>query len=604
MASPGEVVFGPLELAPDLQVHGFTRLGRLELSQGAFVDASGNGGGSVLMRSGRLRVDGSSIFADNTGPIHGAGLGLDLQIGADAVLTNGARLTTDSLGAGHARDLRLTAGSLSVDQAVIASNPNSSGHGGNLGVHAGTLTLTGGAFIDSGTRGSGRGGTLTVAATDAISIAGQDSRNNAPSGLFSQATGSGNAGRLFVSAPTLSMKNSQILANTTGAGGGGDLALQVGRLALSDGAQISSGSFATGRGGNVTIVATEQLDLSTGGTISASSSGKGDAGSIVIQAGNIFRSQNGAVTTEAEQADGGNIQLTVGTLVDLRDSQLTATVKSGQGKGGNITIDPRFVILAGSQIRADAFGGPGGNVRIVSDVFLRDPASLVSASSALGVQGTVDIRSPVTSLSGVVAPLPQAFVSAAALLPARCAARLSGGRYSSLVVGGPEGLPLDPGGLLPSILTLDGSVGDPAVDATPHQRKTHTKFALLAVAEVSPEVHPLMGAFADTSWPPAGEERDMTMRSQVVMQLFSAEEWKTGKHKRFFLALRATRVLLGVVGLSGMCSARGGHTPRSPGRPTTSGCRSASGNHHRCCTPAPASLRLPYEWMSADHTRA
>src|SRR6266508_3508374 len=114
----------------------------------------------------------------------------------------------------------------------------------------------------------------------------------------------------------------------------------------------------------------------------------------------------------------------------------------------------------------------GGNIRIDAGVFLADPASLVSASSALGIQGTVDIRAPVTSLSGAVAPLPQAFVSAAALLPAQCAARLSGGRYSSLVLGGRDGLPLDPGGVLPSPLTLDESVGGPAVDRTPHQQKT------------------------------------------------------------------------------------------------------------------------------------
>jgi hypothetical protein len=61
-----------------------------------------------------------------------------------------------------------------------------------------------------------------------------------------------------------------------------------------------------------------------------------------------------------------------------------------------------------------------------------------------------------------------------------------------------------------------------------------------------------MGALADTSWPPAGEERDMTMKSHVVMQLFSAEEWRTGKHKRYFLTLQATLVLLVLVGLSGM----------------------------------------------------
>ena len=44
VASPGEVGFSPLELAPDLRADGFARLGRLELSQGALLDVSGNGG--------------------------------------------------------------------------------------------------------------------------------------------------------------------------------------------------------------------------------------------------------------------------------------------------------------------------------------------------------------------------------------------------------------------------------------------------------------------------------------------------------------------------------------------------------------------------------
>jgi filamentous hemagglutinin family protein len=68
VASPGEVRFSPLELAPDLRVDGFARLGRLQLSQAAFVDASGGGdlgsggpGGTVLIRAGQLLVDDSFI---------------------------------------------------------------------------------------------------------------------------------------------------------------------------------------------------------------------------------------------------------------------------------------------------------------------------------------------------------------------------------------------------------------------------------------------------------------------------------------------------------------------------------------------------------------
>jgi large exoprotein involved in heme utilization and adhesion len=123
-------------------------------------------------------------------------------------------------------------------------------------------------------------------------------------------------------------------------------------------------------------------------------------------------------------------------MLRLRDSQITTAVGSGQGRGGNILIDPTFVLLERSQIRADAFGGSGGNVRIVTEVFLANPASSVSASSALGISGTVDIQAPVTNLSGVVAPLTPDFARATALLQDRCAARLWEGTVSTFVMRG------------------------------------------------------------------------------------------------------------------------------------------------------------------------
>jgi len=289
---------------------------------------------------------------------------------------------------------------------------------------------------------------MTVAATKVISISGQGS------GLFSLTTGSGDAGQLIISAPALTMDSGLIQASAVlgSRGDAGNLDVRVGQLTLTGGAQISSSTQGSGHGGTVTIAATEQLDLSNGGTISARSTGQGDAGNIVIQTGKLFRSRNGAVTTEAETADGGNITLTAGSLVDLRDSQITAAVKGGAGKGGNITINSQFVLSQRSQIRADAFGGPGGNVRLVAEVFLTDSESQVSASSARGIHGTVDIRALVTNLSGVVAPLAPDFARATALLRDRCAARLHEGTVSSFVVRGRASVPTTYDGLLPSRL--------------------------------------------------------------------------------------------------------------------------------------------------------
>ena len=583
VAAAGEV---PINL-PEFNVNSFGRLGGVALSQGALIDASGDGGGAVLIRNGHLILDGSAIFADNRGERDGVGLGIDLRVTGDAVLTQGAAITTDSLGAGRARDLRITAGRvLMTDASMIGSTSRASGDGGNVVVQAGQLTLTGGAFMTTSTEGLGHGGDLTVAATKAIAVDGGDREGN-PSGLFSIPFSSGDGGRLFISAPTVSIDGgriqtvtarcesgrcgnagsievraerlmltdgAQIDVGTRSLGHGGDLTvmatetititgrasqdissglfgtvgvfdtpmstgdggrlfisaptvsidggrilsesfsngnagpitLEVGRLTLTGGAQISSSARGLGRGGELTVIATETItiagrdsegnpsglfsaargpgrggtvqaaaahfQLTNGGTISANSTGDGDAGAILIQADETFRSQHSAVTTATEEAGGGAIALNAGFRIWLTDSVITTTVRGGGGDAGNITANTQYGILDGSQIIANAFEGQGGNIRIQAQTFLRDPASLVDASSALGINGQVNIQAPVTSLSGAVAPLQQAFAQTAELLRSRCAERLREGTVSRFVIGGRDGVPLEPGSLLLSPL--------------------------------------------------------------------------------------------------------------------------------------------------------
>src|SRR5262249_1646560 len=146
------------------------------------------------------------------------------------------------------------------------------GNAGNVEIQVGRLRMTGGALItsDSGsvsvegavTAGSGRGGTVTVTATDEMFIAGRDSTGFLQSGLFSQA-GVGNAGRVVVSTPRLIMADGGLIgADTGGDGRAGDVVVQVGSLELTGGAQINSRSgielggrlfVGAGAGGTVTL---------------------------------------------------------------------------------------------------------------------------------------------------------------------------------------------------------------------------------------------------------------------------------------------------------------------------------------------------------------
>ena len=126
--------------------------------------------------------------------------------------------------------------------------------------------------------------------------------------------------------------------------------------------------------------------------------------------------------------------------------------------GGNITIDPQFVILQNSQIIAQAFAGSGGAINVIAGVFIADPNSLVSASSAQGPQGTVNIQSPVQNVGGELAALSDEFSSAAALLAQQCVARAADGKFSTFVVASREGLPVEPGGFLASPSWATGTV--------------------------------------------------------------------------------------------------------------------------------------------------
>jgi large exoprotein involved in heme utilization and adhesion len=274
------------------------------------------------------------------------------------------------------------------------------------------MTLTDGARIDSGTTGAGAGGTIDV-------VAGAVTLSGAGSGLFSNATGSG-------------------------------------------------------PGGSITVAA-NQMSLLGGATISATSTGTAEAlaGSINITFGDSLKMQNSSITTDSVLADGGNITITsTGSELLLIDSQITTSVRSGLGGGGNIALGSfghplSIIVLDDSGIHADAFGGPGGNINIFTDVLLANTPieTTITASSQLSSSGTISINAFVSNLSSSLAELPSGLLQVAALLRASCAARMAEGKASSLVVAGREGVPPEPGGLLPSGLS-EPRVARTATNAT------------------------------------------------------------------------------------------------------------------------------------------
>jgi large exoprotein involved in heme utilization and adhesion len=454
---------------------------------GVFSQTFGPGdAGRVAITTGQLRLEDGGRLSVDTG---GDGRGGDLTVQARQVtIAGGAQLNSRSgfdvgnnvslVGAGAGGTVTVTATdtvTITGQASGLSATTAGRGQGGDIALQARAITLTDGALLTADTSGAGNAGRITVTAQELV--------RTANSTMTTNTRGSGGAGRVAVTAPLVEMTEGRLSAVTSGAGNAGDVVITAGRLALLGQAQIDSSSAGTGQGGQVIVTATDpvllsgqgtglftrtagpgkggditvqapRITLADGATISAESTGLGNAGNITLTLGDSFQSTNGTIVTRATQADGGNIQITARNFLRLRDSAITAEVGGGATTiGGNIFIDPQFVLLQNSQIVANAFAGQGGNIRIqAQQVFLADPTSQVSASSALGINGQVAIQAPVTNISGAVAPLPQAFARAGDLLRGRCGERVRGGTVSRFVLGGRDGVPREPGSLLLSPL--------------------------------------------------------------------------------------------------------------------------------------------------------
>jgi large exoprotein involved in heme utilization and adhesion len=219
---------------------------------------------------------------------------------------------------------------------------------------------------------------------------------------------------------------------------GGDITIAARTsLTLTNQAFLSSRSTGSGKPGGISIDA-GSVRLSNAALTSESTQGA-DAADIVIRARDRLVLQAGStITSESARGGGGRISIVAGKLVQLGDSAITTSVYEGAGNGGDISIDPVFVVLDNSEIRANAETGTGGNIDITSQFFIKSSDSVVDASSRLGISGTVAISAPQVDLGSGLAVLSSGFLDASSLLRASCGARA--GNSNSFMAAGRGGL--------------------------------------------------------------------------------------------------------------------------------------------------------------------
>jgi hypothetical protein len=225
----------------------------------------------------------------------------------------------------------------------------------------------------------------------------------------------------------------------------------------------TTGTSQAATGGSIIIQATDRVALTHHASITASSIGTaaGNAGDITLNAGQQLEVRDGSsitTATESTQANGGNITIQAIDKVQFVNSTLSTSVRSTDGSGGNIFIDPKVVVLQGSEVTAKAIGGAGGNITFVTPLFLADSASVVSASSQRGPSGIVTIQSPTSNLSGAVGQLASKITPTQVLIQNRCVASTPGAQ-STFILAGRDTLPAEPGGWISNPISLEHWTG-------------------------------------------------------------------------------------------------------------------------------------------------
>jgi filamentous hemagglutinin family protein len=465
----------------------------LRMTGASRIEVNANDG--TAGNAGALTINLTGAFEMvERAPAYGVGFS-----GADPLWPGG--LSSQARGSGNAGSISVNAASILLDDGRIQSNALLNGRGGSVTLRAGDITLRNGAQVDarSATGSTGAAGSIDIAATGSLLISGRSPTDAAFSGLYAETQGSGAGGGIVLAADTMTLDRGIVRTSTTGAGNAGPLTVRAGDLAVVNGGWIDAGTSSSGAGGRVDIAASRSIRvsgvdatavvadtiapdlvrgaagraqgpfpstissnsagsgnggnlsldapailISDSGRVTATATGTGNAGSIAVSASDRLQLFGGTISTRAAASDGGNIDVTVGTLLHLKGGEVSTAVGSGAGAGGNIAIDPIFVVFEqGSRIVANAFGGPGGNIGIVANYFFNAPGTLIDASSALGLPGTVQVSTSGIDLVSALAALPSQFLDATSLLRTACSVRGSSSG-SSLRATGRSGLPFSP----------------------------------------------------------------------------------------------------------------------------------------------------------------
>jgi filamentous hemagglutinin family protein len=375
----------------------------IDAPTGVFNATTGDGNaGNIYLTAHQLNLDQGGQILNRT---LGAGNGGIIEVNVtDSIIATGMDNDGNSSGfTGQAGEGEI----------------NKTGNAANIHLQAHQLTLLAGAQIESGTSGTGKGGTISIQVADTITIAGQHETNGENS---------------YISASSLSTKDH--------AGDAGHLAITTNQLQLIDGGAIYSATLGPGNGGTILVNIGETLMISggfeeprqidferfsilpsgifaTSGDIAANA---GDAGQIEIHAKQIILTNGGEINNDTYGGGkGGSIKVFVSdTLkvegkhtkkIEVEGKQINnyfvypSGIRSGShdhskdaGQAGDLFIEANQIVLTQeAEFSSEAANTEGGNITIItpnSSILQQQAKITTSVQGGTGDGGNITLTHP------------------------------------------------------------------------------------------------------------------------------------------------------------------------------------------------------------------
>ncbi|KST65762.1 two-partner secretion domain-containing protein [Mastigocoleus testarum] len=339
---------------------------------------------------------------------------------SELIISNGAEISTTTEGNGQGGDIQLIANdSVAITNSSLLVSSRGLGDAGNISIETGKLTVEGitdAAVISANNDNVGRGGDITLNASESIDMTGSSVL------IFTNSTGAGDAGNLNIDTKQLILDDGVTVFSNTDVGGGkggnininatdsvqllngsvlytksigsgepGDINLTTGQLIIENGAEISSGSI-TSTAGNINLLDLKSLQLNQNSQISASTV-DGEAGDIIINATDSINLLNASgVTSEATgSGTAGELNITTGQF-NITDAS-RASVNSKE-IAGDLTVTANSIILDNqAKLTSETDTGVSGNIALQDLKSLQIKGnSLLSATTRNGEAGDITIN--------------------------------------------------------------------------------------------------------------------------------------------------------------------------------------------------------------------